>query len=493
MKLNEHAAVKILKTLTKDEIHSLKKFISSPYFNTNDNILKIFEELVKFYPKFGSEKLTKQNLHEKIFKEKVYNDSNLRWMMSVLHHLIENFLIQKNFDNDRYAKLRYLATENLANLRSESARKSLDEMKELLDEDKYKSYMYFFYKYLYYTNEGSYEVLFKKDQKKKDADANQLFFLKGLTAYINHFITGVAYDYLNIEISGGKYYKNGISEKISKIINELNFRKLSSLLKENDEDNLDVETDVKLLYLFVNKEDEKLYKDFAEFISKNENYFRKENMQGYYSKMISYCWLKILHGAGEKYYREELFRLIELFLERKYYKFQKVPGIQFTFFRIVILIGVSLGKIDFAKNFLKNYLKEVYQPHRENINNFASAVINFYDKKNEEALEYLSRMEVSFLSTDQKLLRVLLFLDMNYLTECENEIKSFKKFLATNYSLSESSKEGYKNFLYFASQILKIKKGRQEISLKELKKKLKEGKCVYYKSFLEFSLQNGCE
>lgn len=485
MDIKQHASIKILKTFSKDEIQDFKKFLSSPYFNTNQNISKIFDELIKYYPEFNSEKLTKENTYKKIFKDKAYNDSNMRWLMSVLHHHIENFLSQKAFDNDKPAKLRYLAKENLAAMRKDAARKSMDDMKKLLDEEKYKGYLYYFYKYIYYTNEGSYDILFNNDRKKKDTDIHYGFFLKAIVAYINHFTLGIAYDYMNMDMNASKYYKNGIAKKINSLMKELKPERLSEIIRNDNEDRDDVEMDMKLFTLLLNFDNDELYYDFSKYIKEKAKCLNINDLRSYYSKMISYCWKKILIGKNENYYREELHRISEIFVNGKCYKSDSVPWIAHTLFRIFLLNSLALGKQKFVTMLSKELVNEVYPQQKKNVKFFSDAVINLYERNYDAALSSLSKMESSFLNIDQKALRIILFIKKKYLIECCTEIKSFKKFLQSNHSLSDQTKQGYKNFLFFAETILKNIMGKSEIPEAGLRKKMKLMTSVYYKDFVE--------
>ncbi len=86
----------ILKTLNLSEFKLLKKFISSPIYNTNPLIVKLYVNIKKYYPYFYSEKLTKASLFKKIYPGIVYNDKKMRVLSSEMLSLLEEFLVFLN-------------------------------------------------------------------------------------------------------------------------------------------------------------------------------------------------------------------------------------------------------------------------------------------------------------------------------------------------------------------------------------------------------------
>jgi hypothetical protein len=97
------SSIEILKSLEASEFSELGKFIRSAYFNTNENIITLYDVLKKYYPTFESKNLTKEKVHRKIFPKRKYNDDTMRKLLSILQKLTEDFLSHsslkiKNFE-----------------------------------------------------------------------------------------------------------------------------------------------------------------------------------------------------------------------------------------------------------------------------------------------------------------------------------------------------------------------------------------------------------
>ena len=77
-------------TLTGDEIKAFRKFVSSPFFNQREDVVRLFEVLVECR-KSKKPVLEKAALFHKIFPREKYDDRKMRHVMSFLLRLLEQF------------------------------------------------------------------------------------------------------------------------------------------------------------------------------------------------------------------------------------------------------------------------------------------------------------------------------------------------------------------------------------------------------------------
>jgi hypothetical protein len=344
MDLKEHNIIQLLQPLHKDEIHSLKKFIASPYFNTNINISKIFEELIKFHPNFESKNFSKIFIFKKVFKDKIYNDSNMRWMLSEIHHLLENYFAQKHFDKDVLIKDYFISKEFFAGMKKGFVKKALVTAEKNLSNVQEKDYVFHFHKYIYQTNRMNYIMLFKRDKKAKDLDFCYNTFLKAMISYINHFIIGITYDYINAEILVSKYLKNGISKKINDIVKLLNFQKIAEFIEKDNDDAEELRGLIKVLNMFLNPEDDLHYHELRKYISDNKEQLSDDYCATYYSKLISYCRMKISSSIKDDFYRQELFEISKIFFGKRYFRWDSYGYLSPTLYRIILVKLCGTGR-----------------------------------------------------------------------------------------------------------------------------------------------------
>lgn len=480
MKLKEHSIVTLLKTFSKSEIDNLEKFISSPFFNSNKNITAFFSEIAKLHPDFEGDDFEKEKVYSKVYKDKSYNDSNYRWIMSKLTMLVEKYLMQVEFEKDKLMKSLYLISNHFQHHRADHLGKAISANEKLLSEYTDKDYIFFFHKYIHHTNEMNFKLVFKSSIKTNDLDFLYNKFLEATVAYINHFITGIAYDYLNAGIIFSFYKKNGVNKKINEIIKILNFAKAADAIYDVNADKDVLKALVTILEMYLYFEDISYYNNFINFLTENANTISKSQGSSYYSKLISYCRLKIVNHIEEEYFRKELFKICEIFLDSGYYKEEKTKSLTPSLFRIILENALELENFKYAENFIKRFSAEIIKEQRDNSYNYGNALINFYKEDYKSALDYLSKISGNLFTLDQKALRILLFVKQNYFFEGNNELNSFKKFLSANKFISVETQTRWISFCKLTKFYIEINEKKKQPGKKLIRDILNSNKEAYY-------------
>ncbi|HEY3250869.1 MAG TPA: hypothetical protein VGK25_07095, partial [Ignavibacteria bacterium] len=139
-------AIEIIQTFDSREFHEFGKFVDSPFFNSNTKLIEMYSLLKKFYPAFSQKNFTKENLYQKLFPGKKYNDGTMRKLLSSLQSLAEEYLANTRF------------------MRNQTFQKRLALMQRL-DEKKldvlFKQQLYNIQKL--YENEGYEDVYFRNN------------------------------------------------------------------------------------------------------------------------------------------------------------------------------------------------------------------------------------------------------------------------------------------------------------------------------------------
>jgi hypothetical protein len=475
----------LLQPLSKEEIHGLKKFISSPYFNTNKNISDIFDELIKFHPKFDSKNLNKEYIYSKVFKGKPFNDSNMRWILSEITHLTENYFAQKRFDNNKLLKEFYISEEFVSRMDEGRLKKSVDAMKAELNNAADKDYMYFFYKYLCQSNELNEVSLFKKDKKAREMDLFFDIYLKSFVSYINHFIVGITFDYLTATSLASKYLKNGISKRINELVKLFNFEKIADFMEEKNEDAEQIRATVNMLNMYLYPDNDLLYEDFKNYIVKNEKGIGQEELSAFYHQLVSYLRLKIIRSKNKNYFRNELYVISGYIFKNNLHYNERTHSLNQVLYKLTLLNTLELEKTDEAEKFIEKYTVEISENHKEDAVNFSKAYLSFYKKDFAKALDFMNKIKANFFFTDQKILKIACFSEMEYKDECANEVKSFRKYLKTSKFLSAETKATYNKFLFFIPYLCRSGKGKNFLSKKKLLENLQDVNSVYLTGWLK--------
>src|SRR5438132_7757926 len=92
--------VKLFKSFTAKEMKEFMEFVGSPFYNTNPNVIALFNILRKHYPSFKSRSVEKKKIFSVIYSAEKYKDSKMRLLVFYLNELAEKFLINKNLYNN---------------------------------------------------------------------------------------------------------------------------------------------------------------------------------------------------------------------------------------------------------------------------------------------------------------------------------------------------------------------------------------------------------
>lgn len=85
--------VKIIKTLSEDELKSFEIWLKSPWCNSNKNLVRLLEKLRKYYPAFEGKKLSKEKLFQQVLPHGKFSDRRMNNLLSEGYLAAEQFLI----------------------------------------------------------------------------------------------------------------------------------------------------------------------------------------------------------------------------------------------------------------------------------------------------------------------------------------------------------------------------------------------------------------
>ena len=176
----------ILDSFSKVELNRLKKFVESPYFNANQEIIRLNQYI---YTKFDKElSFTKEELWIALGKEEVYNSLKLRKLFSDLLKLVEQFLAQEVYEENKLLKANYLlksvSNKDLKKLYSTS----LSNAYRTSEKAPYRESEYFLYQYQ--REKNIYEL------KNSDLDRNTESNVNQIVNYLDYFYLAEKMRYL---------------------------------------------------------------------------------------------------------------------------------------------------------------------------------------------------------------------------------------------------------------------------------------------------------
>ncbi len=109
MELKKSKLIETISNLSECEAKKLSDFVKKGTSKSTQSIIKLANLLIKQYPNFADQKLTRLYLYQQIFPSKKYNDQHLKDLMTKLLRIIEDFIIQNYLEQNKEHKQLLLA------------------------------------------------------------------------------------------------------------------------------------------------------------------------------------------------------------------------------------------------------------------------------------------------------------------------------------------------------------------------------------------------
>ena len=433
-----------LENLSAREWSRFRKFIESPYFNVNPQIIKLMDylELLIKDPKHKS--LSKEQIWDLIYNSAPYEDARLRKLFTDFLDLGEHFLAQEVFEENPLHQANYLmqAVHN----------RQLEKM---------------------YNSAAS---------KARNMSAKQ-FFKPASFYYYQYEIEKNLYKLQNIEVNRGK--KDNIEKiNLSHSINNLDvffisekLRSYCSLLSWKGHINLDQEIlfideiikiaednyysnfpqisiYLNLYYTFKNENDDQYYYNFKELIFKFIDIFPNEEAKEILDAALNYTVRK--SNKGNLSFLKEMYNL---------YKFSITKEIIFIngeltpwSMKNIVTVALRLNEFEWTENFIQENSDRVNIKFRKNIINYNLANLYWHKKDFGKVLELVQELEFDEISYSlgAKLFVSSSYYELKELDVLSSFLESFRSFLQRNKNISGIKRDPYLEYIRFTKKLIDL-------------------------------------
>ena len=358
----KHRIIDILKTFSIKDIKNFRDYLNSPFFNKSKKIVKVYEILIKFFPDFNSQLLTKELIYSKSESKKSFNKSTYDNMMADLFHHAENYLMYINFQKKEIKAKDFLLDElfkrNLDNL----IESNLTKVKSLLRSNTRIDADYYFNTYKIITDELNHIHVNKAKSGKSIIDlySNKLsdrgMYLTCL------FVTEMIRMFDDLLALNKTFDIDKESSFIFGIFNEMDFEKLLKYMISNSK-NKDLSVVFKIYYnlhmAFSDFENEKYYTNYKKLLFRNINIFSIDEIRFHLSRLIRYCKNKSSDVKLSRKYENELLMHYNYVLTKGYYKSSISNYVEIGFYSLVGIGSNVLKSIPGNAKFAGNPAKQI--------------------------------------------------------------------------------------------------------------------------------------
>jgi len=450
--------LEIMRTFDKSDIRKFRKFLQSSYLNPFPKALKLFDELLKFFPEFSDAKLNRIEIFNKIGKGKAYNDSTARDLISKLKFLLEKYLAYSAFENERY--------EYLTNVRKELYRrklygqieKNITEAEKMIPGYNRADADYFYKKIKVETEKFNHNVINKKLDNKQSINDSIISLNNSAKNQLALFILESIKQNDTILKITKRQEKTKTKNLIPELLKPMNLEKLIVTLKKNNEELSHIfQIYYNLYQLFSGRNNESYFFMFRQNIIENSHKINSDELHFLFGRLIDYCVNKCNEGYTEYY--QELFNAYMVMLENRYYTNSSNKYISQDLFRNIFQTALRLNNLKWAEEFINRYRKDLHPQNRDSMYHYCYAHIYFENKDFDTALDNLTKIKHDYfaLKIDVKLLQLKIYYELSMYEQIYNQIDSFKHFITNHELLLPARRNKIKDFIMYYERVLKAK------------------------------------
>lgn len=470
--------IKMMQTFTGSELRSFSRFVDSPYYNTSRSTTLLYYEIKKYYPAFTGSDFSRELLFKKVYPGRKYSSDLMNRLVSNLIKLAEKFISDKA---NRFEDLNLLAGLRKRKLKNYflSGHKKITEKRvfNLYEEDDIMQQLLFDEEYGNYFLDAD-----KYIQWDRHVDLAMEYNLI-------HFLYRVSQVFRQKTFSSTeKDRKTNAAFHLEECID---LKRLNRQIANSDVKNKETICHYLSLVILNSTKDKKLYEEIRDYIFGNDLINSTNNIYTGYIYLLDFLTdiLKQTKGDVRRHYLKEKNRVYKK-IESVYFATGRVEML-FVFFRNFVLSGINTGELEWSEYVLKKYLNQIKEKGNEPVGKYYDALILFHKGMFEESLEKLSffKSEKYFMDNDIhfydiRILRLMLYFELNYLQEALSMVDAFTHLLSRSRKMPAAHKESAVLFATAYRKLLACKADKKVKSLPELIKKILEGRSYNGKTWL---------
>ena len=425
--------------LTPQEWRPLLDYVSSPYFNKQEEVVQLCEYLLELAKKDFPPALTKrERVWQAVFPQQPFAEKQMAYLMSDLLKLTEEFLghrfWQEREESQEIAILRAVSERNL----SKSYQFRLKKLKKTTALDPKRNADYHYTAYTIAAIEDSFFNAQNIRQENphlstQDEALDQYYLQSKLKLYCNMLNQAAVID--------TQY--------------ELNWP--PSPIESEAKEHADPVTQTYqcLFELLHNKEpNENLFQKYNHLLGEIYQKTDHEELISFYYFAINYCLNAIKKGHRD--YADKLLNLYQTGLSSNnlLVNGELSPWI----YKNIIKLGLGLKQFAWVESFILAYTEKLPENYRHDALYFNLSDLKYHQKEYDQALEHLNRIEFSdiFYKHGTKIMLLKIYFEKQETEAFLNLSSSYKLMLLREKKLSGSTLNAYKNFVRITEKLIKV-------------------------------------
>lgn len=444
----------LLKTFNTSELRAFKDFVESPYFNKNEELVRLNAYLKKCAAKaFPPSKILRASVFAAVFQGEPYDEKKLNYAASLLLKLAERFMALQCFENlcimPDYQILTVYSKRHL----DKNYDYIFQQAQAKIESFPYRNEDYYYQRYL--LAEVADAHFSAKNERRFDPALQD------------------ASDFLDV------YY---IAKKLKLLCNMLDRQKfistnytlyyineLKMMLAQRDCSSMPpITVYYQLLLVLTEKESIIYFHNFRKLLQQHIQLFPPEEARELFRFAINFYIQQI--RIGEKQLAQDLMALYregidnQVLLENG----QLSPWT----FKNMVKLGLGLGQYDWVEQFVTEFSSKLDTEKREDAYHFNLADLYYHKQDFNQTLYHLNQVEFSDISyhVGGKSMLLKIYYEMQETEAFLSLISTFRVFLQRNKSVPKEVKMPYLNFVNLLHEL--FRHGR--IRWHDLKEKIEQ-------------------
>lgn len=471
--------LEFLNSIRVKDLDEFGEFINSPYFNKSKSIIRLFNYLKTVYPSISSEHTSAKKISLNVFSQRKTGADNIRKLLSEFMKLYERFVIQKanevNKTRNKVIVLNYFRLNKL----EKRFRKGLTELNKEMNEHIPVDFQ-------------DYETLlrFRTEMISYYYNVSNESYVKSIQDYSK---TGDVF-YVYVKLCVYNSILNVLDENRKSFVkNDKAYPLVQSIFESNQKFFYSNHPEIVINYydlmMRMNFDEKYLYQLISYYNLKKkildnrlrfvcilpiEGYLRTKLT--FENSEFSMSEAKILHNMhNELYVKTNLFKNNVIEISEGYF-----PHDMFIY---AIINALNLGKKEWCLDFIEKNAGSVLPQLKESIYNYCTALILFFEKRNEEALNHLIRVSHKKIYIYARILQLKIYFEREDYRLAEYQLAALKKFVQRSKEVSARRKRKTELFIRYYNLLLKLVTGGNKnikSDIDELKYKLNNHEEYFY-------------
>ncbi|MBI5914898.1 MAG: hypothetical protein HY842_05940 [Bacteroidetes bacterium] len=432
----------ILENFDKYEQNRLKKFLTSPYFNRNEALVRLFDTLVGHINEKPPKELEKEEIWPLLYPHNSYDDVLFRKNCSDLLKLVENFLAQEIYEANPIHQATYLIEavtkkkmEKLYNSTMRSARR-------LTGQQLFRTADYYLSQYQVEKNYYDLLVL----EHDRTAKKNEEEILSNLDRFFIAEKLRFSCSILSQQILASHEYNQLLIDEIAALVEKQKF-----------DDAPPIAVYYQIFLTYKDSENTGHYFKLMEILEQYGDVFPRNEAEFIYQAALNYCVKKL--NQGSRQFLEEYFNVFVILLEKE---LLLTDGeLSPWHFRNIVVIALRLGKTDWTEKFIHEYKSYLPETMRENAVSFNTAQLFFSQKRFERVIELLRTVEYEDITynLNSKTMLLSTYYEIDEIEPLYSLMDSFRTYLNRHKDISTAKRKPYLNLIKFVKKLSRIVPG----------------------------------